>query len=360
MPLVAHTDLPAFERLRGEGQQILEPGAEPSVPELRVGFLNMMPDAALEATERQFFRLLGACTRIARIRVHPFTVAGIAREDRARAHVEAYYGTFDEVAEAGVDALVVTGANPREADITREPFWPALIEVLDWGRDNAVSVLLSCLATHALLKARHGVERQRCRPGKRWGVFSHRVLDRGHRLVARVNTRFDAPHSHVFEVTPEQVSGAGFRVLAESEAAGVHLAVSDERLRFVCFQGHPEYDTVSLLKEYKRELARYLRGERENYPPEPGHYFPPAAHALAGAHREAVLEARAAGRPAPPFPEERFLPYIDNTWTDTGRALFDAWLGFVLEQAGSCGRGARAGLAAKKESPERLASRAGA
>ena len=61
MPLVAHTDLPTFQRLREEGQDVLsvERAAHQDIREMHIGLLNMMPDAALEATERQFFRLVG-------------------------------------------------------------------------------------------------------------------------------------------------------------------------------------------------------------------------------------------------------------------------------------------------------------
>ena len=61
MPLVAHTNLPTFQRLREEGQTVLSEAlaSHQDIRELHIGFLNMMPDAALEATERQFFRLVG-------------------------------------------------------------------------------------------------------------------------------------------------------------------------------------------------------------------------------------------------------------------------------------------------------------
>ena len=31
------------------------------------------------------------------------------------------------------------------------------------------------------------------------------------------------------------------------------------------------------------------------------------------------------------FPEAALLPYLDNTWTDTGKALFNNWLGLVYQ-----------------------------
>jgi len=43
--------------------------------------------------------------------------------------------------------------------------------------------------------------------------------------------------------------------------------------RFVFFQGHPEYDALSLQREYLRDIGRYLARERENYPHLPVSYF---------------------------------------------------------------------------------------
>ena len=93
MPLVSHNELPTFERLRAEGIRVLPPGraAKQDIRELHVGLLNMMPDAALAATERQFFRLIGESNPIAQFYVHPFTLPEIKRDSDARAYVERYY-----------------------------------------------------------------------------------------------------------------------------------------------------------------------------------------------------------------------------------------------------------------------------
>ena len=73
MPIVAHNDLPTFARLRQEGQTILTPerAVHQTIRELHIGLLNMMPDAALAATERQFFRLVGESNPIAQFYMHP-------------------------------------------------------------------------------------------------------------------------------------------------------------------------------------------------------------------------------------------------------------------------------------------------
>ena len=135
----------------------------------------------------------------------------------------------------------------------------------------------------------------------------------------------------MYEVTGDQVRASGGHVLVESDEAGVHLAVSEDGFRFVYFQGHPEYDFNSLLKEHKREVTRFALGEREDFPPLPEHYYGEEARACIEPFAERALAARAAGAEVPELPEELLTPLVDNTWGDTGKALFNNWLGLVYQ-----------------------------
>jgi len=335
MPLVAHNALPTFERLRAEGEDVLsvERAQHQDIRELHVGLLNMMPDAALLVTEKQYMRLIGACNRIAQIYVYPFSVPGLARSPEALAHIAAYYADFEDLATTGLDALVISGANVTNPALDLEPFWDPLAEVITWAADHVTSILCSCLATHALVKHLYAIERQPL-PHKLWGVYQHRVCDRSHPLTQDVNTRFDAPHSRWNDIPRASWDAAGLRVLAESEKAGVHLATSPDGFRIIYFQGHPEYDRNSLLKEYKREVGRFLDAELETPPPYPEQYLTHEADDVAQTYLRDALTARAHGQADPPFPEATFEPYLENTWGDTGRALFNNWLGLVYQLTG--------------------------
>jgi homoserine O-succinyltransferase len=330
MPIVAHNDLPTFARLRDEGQRILDPdhAIQQDIRELHIGLLNMMPDAALAATERQFFRLVGQSNQIAQFYMHPFTLAELQRSAKAQRHIEDYYEPFEQIREEGLDALIVTGANVSGEDLAGEPFWEPLIEVIDWAAEHVTSTLCSCLATHAVLQFRYGQRRRRL-PEKRWGVFAHRVVERRHPLVQNVNTLFDVPHSRFNEITRDQFDAAGLPVLVESEEAGMHLATSADGFRLIFFQGHPEYDTISLLKEYKREVRRFAAGERDTYPPFPRHYFPLREQAILDEHRERVLKARDRGRLPPELPEALIAEHLDNTWHDTAVGVVGNWMGLI-------------------------------
>ncbi len=330
MPLVAHTDLPSFARLQSEGCLIIprDTALSQEVRELHIGLLNMMPDKALEATERQFFRLVGESNQIARFYLHPFTLDGLQRSPEGRAHVEKYYKRFADIQAEGLDALIITGANVVDPALDRQEFWDPLIEVVNWACEHVTSILCSCLATHAVLQFRYRQHRVAL-PAKCWGVYSHRVRDRSHPLVAGMNTRFDVPHSRFNAVTPQQFAAAGLKVLVQSDTVGAHLAVSADGLRLVFFQGHPEYDANSLLKEYKREVLRYVAGETDTYPPFPEHYFRAQTRAILIEYQDRVLAAREAQQPPPPFPEALISPSLDNTWHDSAESVINNWIGQV-------------------------------
>ena len=332
MPLVAHTNLPTFWRLQEEGEEILtaDRASHQSIRELHIGLLNIMPDAALEATERQFFRLVGACNQIAQFHVHPFTIEGLERGEAAIEHINSYYESFEQIKRDGLDALIISGANVTQQHLQDEAFWGPLTEVFEWAKVNVTSILCSCLATHALFQWCYGVERTRL-PAKRWGVFSHKVLDRQHPLTAEINTRFDVPHSRFNEIFPEDMQRFGLKILVASEEAGVHLAVSPDGFRIVFFQGHPEYDDISLLKEYKREVLRFYHGERDDYPPYPLNYFDANIQHLLYDYAKQVKEAKAAGMMMLPMPEAQIIEHLDITWRDSAKAVFNNWLGKIYQ-----------------------------
>lgn len=329
MPLVEHINLPSFERLRQRGHEILPLGRALSqdIRELHIGLLNMMPDAALQVTEQQFMRLVGSSNSIAQLYIHPFSVPGLPRSQEAQDHIDRYYEPFSKLQEDGLDALIITGANVANPSLDQEPFWEPLTEIIEWATQYVTSVLCSCLATHSLMQHLYDVRRQPL-PQKRWGVYAHHAAKPEHPLLRDINTRFDVPHSRYNDISREQFEEAGLTILIESDEAGVHMAVSPDQFRFIYLQGHPEYDTNSLLKEYKREVLRYLDGERD-LPPYPEYYFIPEVRDITEAYFRSAERAMQRGEPVPPFPEDMIHPYLDNTWTDTGKAIFNKWLGLV-------------------------------
>ncbi|MET1254058.1 homoserine O-succinyltransferase MetA [Aliikangiella maris] len=332
MPLVAFTDLPTFQRLLQEKHDVLsvEKAKHQDIRELHIGLLNMMPDASLQATERQFMRLVGDCNQIVQIYVHLFSLPSIKRSAEAQDWIDRYYEDFDSIKAHGLDALIISGANPAAQSLQEESFWPCLTKVIDWAKDNVTSTLCACLATHAVVQYLYDIQRQPlC--DKQWGVYVHRITKIDHPLTRHMNTRFDVPHSRYNQITREQLSAKGLITLAESEQAGVHLATSPDGIRLVFFQGHPEYDNFSLLKEYKREVDRWFNQQREDYPPFPENYFEPELIGFLNEYQLKLESAKADGLEIPTWPEEWLIERLDNTWRDTALSTFNNWLGIVYQ-----------------------------
>jgi homoserine O-succinyltransferase len=331
MPLIEHSPLPTFRELRRQGHTVLtrDDARSQDAREVHVGLLNMMPDAAFQATEQQFMRLVGAASQPAHFYVHCVTVQGLTRGEATQGYIARYYEDLAAIRGAGLDALIVTGANLVNPGLDQQPFYRPLTDVIRWANEHVTSVLCSCLSTHALMKFLHGIDRQPL-PAKKWGVYSHRVIEPRHPLLRGLDAPFDVPHSRYNAITRQQFEDAGLTILVESDEGGVHAVVSEDQFRRVYFQGHPEYDANSLLKEYKREVLRHFQGERD-LPPFPEHYISGAAAAHIARYLEGAQDAHAAQAPLPEFPEAEVAPFLKNTWADAARTIFDNWLGLVYQ-----------------------------
>jgi homoserine O-succinyltransferase len=96
---------------------------------------------------------------------------------------------------------------------------------------------------------------------------------------------------------------------------------------FVHFQGHPEYGAQTLAKEYRRDIKRFLRGERETYPTMPHGYFDDASTQLLNefcqnalsARREEIIES---------FPES-VVDSLENTWQSSAICVYRNWLSYI-------------------------------
>jgi homoserine O-succinyltransferase len=95
-------------------------------------------------------------------------------------------------------------------------------------------------------------------------------------------------------VSSEALEDAGYAIIIHSELAGWTVASREvDRRAMVLVQGHPEYDPSSLLREYRRDAGRYVRGERSEEPILPFHCVSPEDwETLKRFHHETVLENR--------------------------------------------------------------------
>ena len=171
-------------------------------------------------------------------------------------------------------------------------------------------------------------------PQRQWGVYAHDILVTDHPLLSGISAPMQAPHSHRYGVSREAMASAGLTVLVASDEAGVHLAVGNPAFekngsQFVYFQGHPEYDAISLLKEYKREIQRFNIGSRQTFPPYPEHYLDAEAKRQVDDYERRVTESDFAQQTIPPFPEESISRRCVNTWHAAGMQIYRNWLAAV-------------------------------
>ena len=293
-----------------------------------IGLVNNMPDAALDATERQFRALLGAAADDIAVHLTLYTLPEVPRTDFGRRQVSRYT-SIDRLWESGHDGLIVTGTEPKAEDLKAEPYWESLTRVLEWAENHTYSTILSCLAAHAGILHLDGIAR---RPlgDKRFGVFECvRVSD--HPLVASAPPRLPMPHSRWNEIPEEALLACGYRVLTRSDDAGVDAFVKQRKSLFVFFQGHPEYDAVTLLLEYRRDIGRFLRGERETYPPMPHGYFDDETVRALTTLRERALAERREELLAE-FPTAAAAGKVTSNWRTTAQEIYRNWLMYILRE----------------------------
>ena len=238
---------------------------------LRIGLVNNMPDTALQATERQFTRLLQAAAGDRRIHLHCFSLPSVARSAQAKALMAGRYTDIADLGRLKLDGLIVTGAEPVAATLPEEPFWKDLTDVIDWAEGNTRSAIWSCLAAHAAVLHLDGIERQPLEL-KCSGVYDcHKVADDW--LMKDIRSPLKVAHSRVNALRKADLADHGYQLLTEAPDAGVDIFAKRLRSHFVFFQGHPEYDALSLQREYLRDITRYLARQRNTFPAFPVGYF---------------------------------------------------------------------------------------
>ena len=246
---------------------------------------------------------------------------------KQQSHLKKYYKTFDEIKSQGLDALIISGANVSQPNLELEPFYEQLREVVDWSYENVTSTLCSCLATHAVLEFRYGQKRQ-VLLAKNIGESSHiKWPTEGTLCLAELALALTFPILVLMRFLNHNLMRAGVKILAKSPI-GVHLAVSPDLFRIVFFQGHPEYDTISLLKEYKREITLYLEDKELGYPPMPSNYLSVQNQAILNEYRTNLDAGIMSFKD---FPESLISTTLDNTWHDSANAIINNWIGCVYQ-----------------------------
>lgn len=314
---IAVAKAPPRTRHRGAGETLV------------IGLVNIMPDSALTSTEAQFRRILAtAAAAHARVELQIFTMPGISRGDVGTLYAEQSCRPFEDLWTCPLDAIIVTGTEPRAATIPEEPFWPALRRLVGCAEDRTLSAVWSCLAAHAAVLHLDGIERRRWAAHKLSGLFDcAKTCD--HPLLAAAPARWRVPHSRYNGLPEEALAAHGYIVLSRSPEAGADIFLKQGKSLFVFMQGHPEYDPQSLPAEYRRDVRRYLAHEREDYPEMPCGCFDAATEAAFAAFQRRALAER---DPALLSSFPAFGPDLRHEWWDTAVRVYANWLAYLAQQ----------------------------
>lgn len=270
MPIiVSHSEqLPAFRRLEQDRVPIIRRSRaeQQDIRPLNVGLLNLMPTAAKEATEIQYFRLLANTP----LQINPYLVYFDKHKSQSSAdHLDRFYRRLSEIKDIGLDGLIITGANLEHYAFEDVYYWDEFKDLILWADAHVTSTIYGCWASHAGLYVHYGVERVTLGT-KRLGIYSHRVhREHGSILTQNMDDVVDIPYSRWTGIPSATVASIDdLQILVESENAGIHL-ISSRDGRRVFVQGHPEYERDTLKKEYERDLKAGVDIHMpENYFPE--------------------------------------------------------------------------------------------
>jgi homoserine O-succinyltransferase len=246
---------------------------------VQVGLLNNMPDANLRATELQFARLLKEASGTMDVRLRLFSLGSLPRSEETRTRMAGFYDDAGFLGEANLDALIVTGGAPDEDFLPSAPYWTDLAQVIDWAQSATLSTLFSgAAATAAVLHldrlAPHKL------PAPLLGVYgSSRTEDDP--LFFNSAPSMPVPHARRSELTEDDLTACGYRVLAQLENGQVDIFTRETpgQSRFVFLQGHPEYDPPILGRLHLKAMERFLSGQSATRPALPEHYFDRATEA---------------------------------------------------------------------------------
>lgn len=260
MPVIIPTNLPAYETMELENIFIMgkERAETQDIRPLEIAIVNLMPTKI--ETETQFVRLLSN-TPI-QINVDFIHTDTHEAKNVSKSHMNSFYKSIKEVKNRKYDGMIITGAPVELLDFEDVDYWDELKEIFEFSKTNVTSTMYICWGAQAALHHFYDINKRQL-DAKVFGVFEHQKRHDTCMLLNGFDDIFYVPHSRHTEVSSEDIrSIEDLVVLAESDDAGVHIAVTDDYSK-IFVMGHSEYDPLSLKSEYDRDLSQ---GKKINIP----------------------------------------------------------------------------------------------
>ena len=253
MPIKVQNDLPARAILESENIFVMDEkrALSQDIRPLQILILNLMP--IKEETETQLLRALSNtplqvdCTLL--------MLSTHTSRNTSASHLNQFYVSFEEIRRQKYDGMIITGAPVENLEYEDVNYWEELKQIMEWTKVHVHSTFYICWGAQAGLYYHYGMKNKKL-DRKLSGIYKHHVLMRREPLVRGFDDIFYAPHSRYTEVAKEDIAACEkLLILAESEEAGVFLCMTHDG-RQVYVMGHPEYDRMTLDKEYRRDTGK--------------------------------------------------------------------------------------------------------
>ena len=266
MPLKVQSDLPAKAVVERENIFIMDEtrAIKQDIRPLEIALVNLMP--LKEDTEIQMLRALSNTPL--QLNMTFVVPSHYTSKNTPVSHLNQFYHKFEEIKHKRFDGLIVTGAPLELMDFEEITYWDEMKEIMDWSQKMVTSTIFLCWAAQASLYYFYGIKK-RMLEKKLSGIYEHKAHHKKTPLLRGFDDVFWAPHSRHTEVSLAEVARhKEIKVLADSEEAGLFLAIADEGKK-IFVMGHPEYDRLTLDFEYKRDMKKGLNPDLpENYYPD--------------------------------------------------------------------------------------------
>ena len=225
MPIKVQSDLPAKEILENENIFVMDENRamHQDIRPLQIAILNIMP--VKQDTELQLLRALSNTPL--QVDVTFLNVKNHISKNTPADHLNKFYCTIDDIRNYKIDGMIITGAPVEDMTFEEVDYWEEMCDIMDWAESHVTSTLHICWGAQAGLYHYYGIDKQKL-PQKLFGIYEHKVANRKIPLVRGFDDVFLAPHSRHTESPREAIHACPeLTVLAESDAAGVFLAIAE-------------------------------------------------------------------------------------------------------------------------------------
>jgi homoserine O-succinyltransferase len=256
MPIIIPGDIPAFATLQRENVFVMNQlrAQTQDIRPIEIAILNLMPTKI--ETETQLLRLLSNSplqVNLTFIKTSSYISTNISAE-----HLSKFYVDFSAVKTRRFDGMIITGAPVETMDFSAVKYWDELCAILNWQKQNVTSTLFICWGAQAGLYHHYGIGKLPL-PKKISGVFPHEKATQNELLLKGVDDIFFIPHSRYTKIDEAALSKCpDLETLARGKKTGSAIIKNKNGSMFF-LTGHGEYDSDTLAREYKRDLAQGLK-----------------------------------------------------------------------------------------------------